>query len=90
VGRDYNEIVKTWGTDCVAVAPTHAAALKIAEASPFSRGGQTIVGTPDEVAAQLQPFVDLGVQHFILRFVDFPSTAGAELFAKEVIPGFRA
>ena len=90
VGRDYNEIVKTWCTDCVAVAPTQAAAQAIADASPFSRSGQTIIGAPEEAAAQLQPFVDLGVQHFILRFVDFPSTAGAELFASEVIPRLRA
>ena len=88
VGRDYTEIVKTWCSDCVAIAATHAAAVQIAESSPFSRAGQAIIGTPEEAAAQLQPFIDLGVTHFILRFVDFPSTAGAELFAREVIPRF--
>lgn len=88
-GRDYDQIVKTWGSDCVAIAPTHAAAVELAESSPFYGGGQAIVGTPDEVAAQLQPFVDLGVRHIILRFIDFPRTDGAELFAQEVIPRFR-
>jgi alkanesulfonate monooxygenase SsuD/methylene tetrahydromethanopterin reductase-like flavin-dependent oxidoreductase (luciferase family) len=88
VGRDYDQIVKTWCSDCVAIAPTHEAAVKLAESSPFYGGGQAIVGDPDEVAAQLQPFVDLGVQHFILRFIDFPSSAGAQLFASQVMPRF--
>jgi alkanesulfonate monooxygenase SsuD/methylene tetrahydromethanopterin reductase-like flavin-dependent oxidoreductase (luciferase family) len=88
VGRDYAEIVKTWATDCVAVAPTHPEALKIAEASPFYSKDGSLVGTPDEVAAQMRRFTDLGVSHFMTRFADFPSTQGAELFQKEVIPQF--
>jgi alkanesulfonate monooxygenase SsuD/methylene tetrahydromethanopterin reductase-like flavin-dependent oxidoreductase (luciferase family) len=88
VGRDYDEIVKTWGSDSVVVAPTTEVAQEIYSASPFSGGGPGIVGTPDEVAAKLQPFVDMGVQHIILRFLDFPETTGAELFAKEVAPRF--
>jgi len=90
VGRDYDQIVKTWCSDCVAIAPTHEAALKLAESSPFYGGGQAIIGTPEEAAAQLQPFIDLGVQHFILRFIDFPKTAGAELFAQEVAGRLQA
>jgi hypothetical protein len=31
----------------------------------------------------------MGVGHFILRFVDFPSPKGAALFAKEVMPRFN-
>jgi alkanesulfonate monooxygenase SsuD/methylene tetrahydromethanopterin reductase-like flavin-dependent oxidoreductase (luciferase family) len=86
VGRDYDSIVKTWVGDCVAVAPTHAAAQQIAEASPFYHAESAIVGTPAEVAAQLRRLVDLGAEHFILRFADFPHTAGIELFGAEVIP----
>ncbi len=90
VGRDYNSIVKTWGNETVAVAPTHQAALAMAQASPFYSPDSSVVGTPDEVAAQLQCFVDLGVQHFILRFADFPKNDSATLFVKEVLPRFRA
>jgi alkanesulfonate monooxygenase SsuD/methylene tetrahydromethanopterin reductase-like flavin-dependent oxidoreductase (luciferase family) len=88
VGGDYDNIVKTWVGDCVAVAPTSEAAHKLAEASPFYNQYDSLVGTPAEVAAQLQRFLDLGVQHFILRFADYPSPSGLELFAKEVIPRF--
>jgi len=88
VGRDYDRLVKTWHGDCVAVAATSAAAHQLAEASPYYNPDNALVGTPAEVAAQLQRFVDLGVQHFILRFADFPNPGGTALFASEVIPRF--
>ena len=88
VGRDYDSLVKTWGGDCVAVAPTHAAAQQMAEASPFYSADSAIVGTPDEVAAQLRRLTDLGAEHFILRFADFPRTEGVALFGQEVISQF--
>lgn len=87
VGRDYTQITKTFSTDCVSVAPTLAAAQRIQQASFFASYAP-ITGTPDEVAAGLQTYVDLGITHFILRFADFPHTAGAELFMKEVMPRF--
>ena len=88
VGRDYASIKKTWGAECVAVAPTHDAALKMAQASPFYDAKDAVLGTPDEVAAQLKRFTDVGVEHFILRFADFPHNASASLFIKEVLPRF--
>jgi alkanesulfonate monooxygenase SsuD/methylene tetrahydromethanopterin reductase-like flavin-dependent oxidoreductase (luciferase family) len=87
-GRDYERIVKTWACDCVAVASSAAEARRMAQASPFYDQTEAIVGTPDEVAAQLRRFTALGVEHFMLRFADFPSLGGARLFAKEVIPRF--
>jgi alkanesulfonate monooxygenase SsuD/methylene tetrahydromethanopterin reductase-like flavin-dependent oxidoreductase (luciferase family) len=89
VGRDYESIVKTWGIECVAIAPTQAAALSMAQASPFYDPETSLVGTPAEVTARLQPFTALGVRHFILRFADFPKLDGVQLFAEEVIPGFH-
>jgi alkanesulfonate monooxygenase SsuD/methylene tetrahydromethanopterin reductase-like flavin-dependent oxidoreductase (luciferase family) len=88
VGRDYNQIVKSWATDCVAVALTHSEAIRMAEASPFHSSEGTLAGTPDEIVNQIRRFVNLGVTHFMFRFADFPSTSSAELFIKEVIPQF--
>jgi len=88
VGRDFDSLVKTWVGDCVAVAPTHAAAQALAEASPFYNAESAIVGTPAEAGAQLRRLTDLGAEHFILRFADFPATDGVELFGREVIPQF--
>ncbi len=85
VGRSYDEILKTYSCDSVAIAPTHAEAERILKASYFSHF-QPLVGTPDEVAAQIQPFIDLGISHFIFRWVDYPDTRGVELFMREVMP----
>jgi alkanesulfonate monooxygenase SsuD/methylene tetrahydromethanopterin reductase-like flavin-dependent oxidoreductase (luciferase family) len=90
VGRNFDEIVKTWGIECVAVANTHEEALLVAQTSPLYDPKTAIVGTPDEVEVQLGRFTDLGVEHFMFRFADFPKTDMAELFAKEVTPRFTS
>jgi alkanesulfonate monooxygenase SsuD/methylene tetrahydromethanopterin reductase-like flavin-dependent oxidoreductase (luciferase family) len=89
VGRNYDEIIKTWAIECVAVADTHAAAVEIAQTNPFYNPETAIVGTPDEVEVQLRRFTQMEVAHFILRFADFPLTASAESFAQEVAPRFQ-
>jgi hypothetical protein len=33
--------------------------------------------------------VEIGVEHFMFLFLDFPSPKGMRLFAEEVIPRFR-
>jgi alkanesulfonate monooxygenase SsuD/methylene tetrahydromethanopterin reductase-like flavin-dependent oxidoreductase (luciferase family) len=88
VGRDYNSILKTWSADAIAVAGSEAEAQRIAAASPYN--SNAIIGTPAQVAAQLRPFLDLGVEYLIVRLLDFPATAGIELFLQEVLPRLRA
>lgn len=87
VGRDYDDIVKTWAGETVAIAETEAEAQRIAATSPFN-GGSDLTGTPDQIAQHLRRYTDLGVTYFILRFADFPSTAGVELFAEAVMSQF--
>jgi alkanesulfonate monooxygenase SsuD/methylene tetrahydromethanopterin reductase-like flavin-dependent oxidoreductase (luciferase family) len=88
VGRDYNQIVKTWSAEALAVAETEAEAQRIAAASPYKNS--PIIGTPSQVVDQLQRFVELGVEHFIVRVIDFPALEGIELFVQEVIPQLTA
>jgi alkanesulfonate monooxygenase SsuD/methylene tetrahydromethanopterin reductase-like flavin-dependent oxidoreductase (luciferase family) len=88
VGRDYEAIVKTWSAEAIAVAATEDEAQRIAAASPYNN--HPIIGTPAQVADQLQAFVDLGVAYFIVRLVDFPDTAGIELFMQQVVPLLQA
>ena len=47
-----------------------------------------IIGDPDAVAEKISEYTELGMEHFILRFLDFPKTDGAKLFAEKVIPNF--
>ena len=88
LGRNDDEIVKTASLDCIALAPTHAQAEQIQQASFYAQFAP-VTGTPDELAAQLQAYVNIGITHFILRFADYPKTDGAELFIKEVMPRFQ-
>lgn len=48
-----------------------------------------LVGTPDEVKAQISRFVDMGITHYMLWFVDAPREDGMRLFMEQVAPAFR-
>lgn len=88
VGRNYDDIVKTWSAEVVALGETEAEARRILDATPYTQD-EPIVGTPEQVAEQFQAFIDAGVTYIIVRCVDFPNTAGIELFMNEVMPRLR-
>jgi alkanesulfonate monooxygenase SsuD/methylene tetrahydromethanopterin reductase-like flavin-dependent oxidoreductase (luciferase family) len=48
-----------------------------------------ISGDPDEVAAQIEAFVTVGVRHMQLNFLDFPRLDSLNLFLTEVLPRFN-
>ena len=89
VGRDPTSILYTWQCQAVSLADSEREARAVAERAKFYRhGGQSgaLVGTPERFVERLQEYVALGVRHFILRFLDFPSAEGALRFAAEVMP----
>ena len=49
-----------------------------------------LVGTPDEIVNQIHTYVGLGVSHFMLWFLDFPSLDGLRLFSERVMPALRS
>jgi len=49
-----------------------------------------LVGTPEQVVAQIRVYEELGISHFMLWFLDFPSLAGIQLFAEQVMPVLRS
>ena len=90
IGRDPAEIDRSLG-NIVAVADTREKARRLAARNPFinmDKQERFIVGDPDEVTSKLSEYRELGIEHFVLRFVDFPKTDGARLFAERVIPAF--
>jgi alkanesulfonate monooxygenase SsuD/methylene tetrahydromethanopterin reductase-like flavin-dependent oxidoreductase (luciferase family) len=88
VGRDEAQIVKMYSSELVSIAEDEARARQLAEESPFYRPDTSLVGTPEQVAAQLRAYEEVGVQVVSMRFADFPDTYGIELFAESVIPQF--
>jgi alkanesulfonate monooxygenase SsuD/methylene tetrahydromethanopterin reductase-like flavin-dependent oxidoreductase (luciferase family) len=45
-----------------------------------------VAGSPDEVTREVEAFREAGVRHFQVRFMDYPSPAGLERFARRVMP----
>ena len=93
VGRDYDEITRTWSHDLL-IRETEAeidaaGSLDLWGASPEAWRDANLVGTPDQVAEQVQRYVDTGCRAFIVWCTDYPSHESLELFAKRVIPNFR-
>jgi alkanesulfonate monooxygenase SsuD/methylene tetrahydromethanopterin reductase-like flavin-dependent oxidoreductase (luciferase family) len=50
------------------------------------RPSTAFVGTPAQVIEQMQQFVDLGVNYFMLRSGGFPDVTTLELLVSGVIP----
>jgi alkanesulfonate monooxygenase SsuD/methylene tetrahydromethanopterin reductase-like flavin-dependent oxidoreductase (luciferase family) len=59
--------------------------------TPEDLAGAVVVGSPEECVAQVQTFVDRGIELFVvdLRLLMNEFEEAAELFACEVIPAFR-
>jgi len=49
-----------------------------------------LVGTPDQVVSQIRAYLDLGISHLMLWFLDFPSLDGLRLFSERVMPALRS
>jgi alkanesulfonate monooxygenase SsuD/methylene tetrahydromethanopterin reductase-like flavin-dependent oxidoreductase (luciferase family) len=84
VGRSTDDIRKTWMGD-VSIAPTRREAeakMALYHAWP---GDVALLGTPSEIRDQLAAYMKLGVDLFILRFVDEPDPSGMDLFQSHVL-----
>jgi F420-dependent oxidoreductase-like protein len=93
VGRDYDEIQKTWSPE-VFVREDEQAIIDGGTRSfigePFDswRDGN-LVGTPEQVAEKVLAYVDLGCTGFYPWCSDYPDTESLHLFAEQVIPEVR-
>ena len=96
VGRDYDEITKTWHPDCVVretedeVKALYDAGVRSLWNEPYeSWQAGNLIGTPDQVADRIRTYMELGCGGLVLWFPEFPGTESLELFASRVIPQFR-
>jgi alkanesulfonate monooxygenase SsuD/methylene tetrahydromethanopterin reductase-like flavin-dependent oxidoreductase (luciferase family) len=94
VGRDPATVRRTWGGGCVC-APT-AVEVKELAAGRLEMGeefgyqvDEDFVGTPAQIIEQMQQFVELGVDYFMLDCGGFPKLTTAELLVHEVLPALN-
>ena len=83
VGRDPKTLRRTW-FGWVVCAPT------MREAQAIANGREGIVGTPTEVIAQLEAYIDLGIDYFMFASAQFPDSTTLGLLKGEVIPTLKA
>ncbi len=83
VGRDSSTLRRTWFGGCLC-APTEA------EVNALNMMGwgsdNAFVGTPAQILEQMQPFLDLGVDYFMLSCGAFPELTTLETLVSEVLP----
>jgi alkanesulfonate monooxygenase SsuD/methylene tetrahydromethanopterin reductase-like flavin-dependent oxidoreductase (luciferase family) len=90
--RDPMTVRRSWAGGCVC-APTEAEAKRVAS----QRSGPDddddddfdFVGTPQQIIAQMRPFIDLGVDYFMLDCGGFPELTTLELLVNEVLPALN-
>ena len=88
MGRDPGTI-KTVSDFWFTMAETPAAARKAAErALPWSSHYELHGGTPDDIRRDLQDYVDAGVEHIILSFLNMARGETPRLFQREVAGAF--
>jgi alkanesulfonate monooxygenase SsuD/methylene tetrahydromethanopterin reductase-like flavin-dependent oxidoreductase (luciferase family) len=93
VGRDPAQVRRTWGGGCVC-APTQEAAAAIAGDRYITDNPDEFdfVGTPRQIVEQMRPFINMGIDYFMLDCGGFPDLTTLELLISEVLPtinGFR-
>ena len=94
IGRDPATVRRTWSGGCVC-APTAAQVVDLAAArlrrgaDQAHRPGEDFIGTPAEVIDQMRPFVELGVDYFMLDCGGFPRLTTVEMLVHEVLPALR-
>ena len=94
VRRDPGTVRRSWGGGCVC-GPTEADVVRLANArSQAGEGfaydaGEDFLGTPGQLTEQMQPFVELGVDYFMLDCGGFPELTTVELLINEVLPALN-
>jgi F420-dependent oxidoreductase-like protein len=94
-GRDYSEVKKSAGLMITMAEDEDTLNDKLKEreeksSTPIikylSRQAPNLIGTTDQVATSMKQYMDLGVDHFILRFHYGEEIEGMRLFTEKVKP----
>lgn len=71
VGRDFDGIERTIGIGRLFIRDSAAEAKRVAERTLAANGGaryEAIVGSPEEIAERLAPYLELGRRHLVANF----------------------
>ncbi|HYU72603.1 MAG TPA: LLM class flavin-dependent oxidoreductase [Ktedonobacteraceae bacterium] len=83
INRDMKTLRQTWFGGCVC-APTETMVRELNAVSISPENA--FVGTPDQIVEQMRPFIDLGVDYFMLNCGSFPDLTTLEMLTDKVLP----
>lgn len=86
IGRDPATVRRVWSGGCVCAA-TEAEVAHLAAGR--HQVGEDFVGTPAQIIEQMQPFVESGIDYFMLDCGGFPRLTTVEMLVTEVLPAFN-
>lgn len=89
IGRDFDEIERTIGFGRLFIRDSAAEARRVAERTFAANGGaryDALVGSPEEIAEWLAPYVELGRRHLVANFPAPFDDESITRFATEVAP----
>jgi alkanesulfonate monooxygenase SsuD/methylene tetrahydromethanopterin reductase-like flavin-dependent oxidoreductase (luciferase family) len=92
VGRDLAQVRRTWCGGCVCALTQQAVAILAGDrySAENTDDDFDFVGTPQQIIEQMRPFIDLGVDYFMLDCGGFPDLTTLELLVNEVLPALNA
>jgi len=91
LGRDPLSLKRTWVGGC-ACAATQAKARAFAGdrySAENTNDDFGFVGTPQQVVAQMRPFIEMGVDYFMLDCGGFPMLTTLQMLINEVLPALN-
>lgn len=89
IGRDPASIRKTWfGRMAIGATPAEAQARASSRVIKYSIDN-AFVGTPAQIVAQLQRFVDVGASYFMVDVIGLPDPDVIAMLTGEIIPKVR-
>ncbi len=88
VGRDPATLRRVWSGGCTC-APTAAEVARLAAGPTQDDGDFDVAGTPAQVIEQMRPFLDLGVDCFLVDCGGFPRLTTVETLAGAVLPAIN-
>lgn len=90
-GRDPASVARSWGGGCAcANTPASSKALAGDRYGTNEEDDFDFVGTPAQIVAQMQSFIDAGVTTFMLDSAGFPDLAPLQLLIDDVLPAVRS
>jgi alkanesulfonate monooxygenase SsuD/methylene tetrahydromethanopterin reductase-like flavin-dependent oxidoreductase (luciferase family) len=98
-GTDYEAIEKSWFARCI-IRETESDVEEILDVAPRFVPAENeadieageylnLIGTPEQIRDTIARYKELGFEECVVEFVDFPQSAGPELFAEELLPAFQ-